>query len=68
MTLEDSRRRDQGQAKDAEKYQRMVKFFSHAETKTDLDQSALLFVFDQSYDRGDIALALHTVEIARGWH
>jgi len=68
MTLEESQARDQPQAKNPDRYDRMVKFFSNAETKEDLQQAALLYVMDMKYDRGDIALALHTVEIFRGWH
>ena len=67
MTIEESQAKDQPMAKNVNRYQQMVSLMSNADTKKDLDNIALLFGFDMSYDRGDICLAIHTVERARGW-
>jgi hypothetical protein len=60
--------RDQKQAKNLEAYDRMVKAFSHAEEQGDLQMLSMMYILDLSYERSDICLALHTVEMARGWH
>lgn len=60
--------KDQNCAKNLDRYKQMVTFFSMAENKAELDQATMLFMLDMSYDRGDICLALHTVECAKGWH
>ena len=62
------RNRDVAQARNLEAYERMVKVFSCAEENGDLQLLSLMYVADLSYDRADICLALHTVEMARGWH
>ena len=66
--LEKHIQRDQNQAKNLDKYKQMVKMMSVAENKEELGQATMLFMLDMSYDRGDICLALHTVECAKGWH
>ena len=68
MTLEESIARDLPVAKNADNYNRMVKAFSHADSKEQLAGLAVLYGLDMRYDRADICLALHTVEIAKGWH
>ena len=55
------------QAQDQAKYDRMVKLFSNAETKEDLERMAVLYIVDMSYPRVDIALALKAVEREKGW-
>jgi len=54
-------------AENPEKYDRMVKFFSRAETKDDLTGASLLYVMDMSFSRADICLALKRIELERGW-
>ena len=66
--LEHHQQRDKAQAKNLERYERMVKAFSHAEEKGDLQLLSMMYIADMSYERSDICLALHTVEMARGWH
>lgn len=53
---------------DPEKYERMKKFLSRASTKEELKSMTMLYILDQSYPRADIALALHDIEIEKGWH
>jgi hypothetical protein len=60
--------RDLPQAKDQEKYKGMVAMFSMAEDKEMLKGFSMWFITDMRYERADICLALHTVEMARGWH
>lgn len=60
--------RDRPQAKEVEKYERMVRAFTAAEEKSDLNLLTMMYGYDMSYDRADICLALHTIEMARGWH
>jgi hypothetical protein len=60
--------RDLPQAKDKEKYKGMVTLFSMAQDKEQLKGLSMWFIMDLSYERADICLALHTVEMARGWH
>jgi len=55
------------QAKDKEKYDKMIKFFAGANDKEDMESRALLFIMDVDYPRQDICLAMKAVEIARGW-
>ena len=72
MTLEEKlehhKERDQTQAKNQKAYERMVKAFTHAEEKGDLQMLSMMYILDMTYERSDICLALHTVEMARGWH
>lgn len=53
--------------KDPDRYERMVKLLSHAESKVDLERMSLLYIFDLSFERSDIALAIHNVERAKGF-
>ena len=46
----------------------MMKMFSNADSKDELSEMAMLFILDISYERADIALAIHDIEINRGWH
>ena len=57
-----------GSVKDKPKYEQMIKFLSTAETKEVMNNLAMLFILDRSFDRGDIAEAIHDVEVAKGWH
>lgn len=66
--LEHNKERDQTQAKDTKRYEGMVKAFSHAEERGDLQMLSMMYILDMSYERTDICLALHTIEMARGWH
>lgn len=59
--------RDLPVAKDPHKYEQMVKVFSSTRTPKELSQISMAFIFDLSYERADICLALHTIELARGW-
>ncbi len=59
------KRRDSAQDKD--KYDGMVKVLSAATTKEDLDALAMLYIFDMSYIRSDICLAMDSVDSANGW-
>lgn len=54
--------------KDKQKYDQMMKLLNTAQSKTDMEAISMLFILDMSFDRGDIAQAMHDVEIARGWH
>jgi hypothetical protein len=54
--------------KNPEKYKLMMANFRTCETKEDLRTATVMYVLDLSYDRSDIALALHDVEIEKGWH
>jgi hypothetical protein len=56
------------QPKNREKFDAMCRVLSAAETKTELAQMSLMYIMDMSYERADIALALHNIEIERGWH
>lgn len=53
--------------KDATKFSQMEKMFGAAETAESLKSLSLLFVFDASYDRQDILVAMGRVERERGW-
>lgn len=53
--------------KDAEKFSQMEKMLSHAENVTALKQLSMMFIFDMSYDREDIMVAIGRVERANGW-
>jgi hypothetical protein len=66
--LKRHKERDQLQAKNTEAYNRMVRAFSAAEEKGDLKLLSTMYILDLGYERSDICLALHTVEMARGWH
>ena len=46
----------------------MVKQLRLAETHLDLKVIAAAWMMDLSVDRADICLALHDVEIEKGWH
>lgn len=59
---------DLPQAKDQKKYEGMVALFSMSEDKEQLKGFSMWFIMDMRYARSDICLALHTVEMARGWH
>lgn len=52
---------------DADNYERMLTLMRHAETKEELKAAALLFIFDLTYARSDIAMALHVVEREKGF-
>jgi hypothetical protein len=53
--------------KDAEKFSQMEKMLSCAENVTALKQLSLMFIFDKSFDREDIMVAIGRVERANGW-
>jgi len=55
------------QAQDPERFERMVKLLSEAQTKSELETLAVLYIGDMSYKRHDIALALKVVELDKGW-
>ena len=55
------------QAEQPEKYDRMIKLLSAAETKEDMERVAVLYIMDMSYPRADIALAVKAVERDKGW-
>jgi len=50
------------------KYDEMVRDMRRVQTKEQLKTFTLLYILDLSYPRADIALALHDVEIEKGWH
>ena len=54
-------------AQDKDGFEQMVKFFRNSQTHSDLERAALLFVFDMSYFRADICLAVTVVERENGW-
>lgn len=54
-------------AQNAELFQEVVRFISRAETRKEMEEASVIFIFDLMYPRGDIALALHKVERAKGW-
>lgn len=60
--------RDEPQAKNKQQYWQMVEFMRRANTKEELGKVAVIFGLDMSYERADICLAAHTVEMERGWH
>lgn len=60
--------RDLPQAKNQQQYKGMVNLFSMAENKNQLKGFSMWFITDLRYERADICLALHTVEMAKGWH
>lgn len=45
----------------------MKKVLSNAESKAELEQLSLMYVFDASYERADICQVLKEIEIERGW-
>jgi hypothetical protein len=53
--------------KNAEKFSQMEKMLSNAENVTALKQLSLMFIFDMSFDREDIMVAIGRVERANGW-
>lgn len=53
--------------KDQAKYNQMVKLMSAAKTPEALNDITVLYIFDPSFDRGDIAAALSHVECEKGW-
>ena len=53
--------------KDAEKFSQMEKMLSRAENVTALKQLSMMFIFDMSFDREDIMVAIGRVERANGW-
>lgn len=55
------------QAKEPEKFDRMVKLMGATENREDLQTATLLYVLDMSYDRGDICLAEKAVKQSKGW-
>lgn len=57
--------RDQAQNKD--QYDDMVTVLSNAKSKEELDKIAMLYVLDMNYSRGDICLALNTIERKNSW-
>ncbi len=54
-------------AQDREKLDRMLKAFEVAESDDELTQLSMLYVFDMSYDRGDVLLAVKLTKQAKGW-
>lgn len=50
-----------------EKYDRMVKLLSQADSKAELESMSMLYVMDMSFPREDICLALKTIEQEKGW-
>lgn len=56
------------QPKDREKFDAMMKGLSVADSKRELSKMSLMYVLDLSYPRADICLAIHDIEIDRGWH
>lgn len=66
--LEHNQELDQKQAKNLDRYKTMVRAMSEVPTEGDLKTLSLMYIVDMSYERSDICLALHTVEMARGWH
>jgi hypothetical protein len=58
---------DSYQPKNSEKYERMLRFMRSATGPENLNQILLLYLFDLSYDRGDISAALHFVEREKGF-
>jgi len=54
-------------AKNQAQYDGMVMMLSVCKTQAELDQAAMLFVFDMNYDRGDISMALKFVKQQKGW-
>jgi hypothetical protein len=69
MELESSKYFDRymPQAKDEWRTKQMVTFLRKAENKEEMEKIAGLFVFDMTYDRGDICLAMKIVESEKGW-
>ena len=55
------------QAKDPEKYDRMVKVMSECESKEDMTLWVVMYIKDEAYARPDIHLALKAVEKEKGW-
>jgi hypothetical protein len=51
-----------------DKFRAMMTVFAAADTKEELRKLSLMYIFDESYPRGDICLALHEIEVERGWH
>jgi hypothetical protein len=58
---------DSYQPKDAEGYERMLRFMRTAAVLEDLNTISLMYILDQSYAREDIAAALHLVEREKGF-
>jgi len=56
------------QPQDQAKYDEMVRDFRRCATKENLEVHMMIYLLDRSYPRADIALALHDVEIEKGWH
>lgn len=54
-------------AQNQAQYDGMVMMLSVCKTQAELDQAAMLFVFDMNYDRGDISMALKFVKQQKGW-
>lgn len=54
-------------AQDPEKLDRMLKAFEVAENSDELNQLSMLYVFDMSYDRGDVLLAVKLTKQEKGW-
>jgi len=51
----------------AEHVERMEKFMSGAETKEELATASVLYIFDMTYARQDIATVVSAIERERGW-
>ena len=58
---------DSYQPKNSAKYERMLRFMRSATGPENLKTIVLLYVFDMSYDRGDLSAALHFVEREKGF-
>lgn len=56
------------QPEQPEKYSAMMKVFNNAESHEELKKLSLMYILDLSFSRADIALALHDIEVEKGWH
>jgi hypothetical protein len=53
--------------RDADKFEQMMKMFSHTDTEGDLERLVMLFVLDHAFHREDISIAMGRVARAKGW-
>jgi len=52
---------------DAEKFEYMLAVFRNCESLVEMEAAATAFIFDVSYARQDIVVAMGRVERERGW-
>lgn len=52
---------------DPERFDRMVKLFSGCSTMEELERACLLYIFDLSYDWGDILNAVKCIQMEKGF-